>query len=189
MNNLFYAVHISCVLLGTDRDFNLVGLYASTSEGTDEETRRKKAKNCAFVGLAVILVYAEKYLLKQECRNSVHRGWDFVRELLEGNRVRCHEQLRMVPEVFVQLCTLLTRRYGLKRSNEVRIEEQVIIFLSICGQGGGNRNAQERFQRSGWTVHKYFHRVLKALTKMNMEWIKPSTRHDVHPYIRNNQRY
>ena len=32
-------------------------------------------------------------------------------------------------------------------------------------------------------------RVLKAVTKMSMEWIKPSTRRDMHPYIENNQRY
>ena len=112
-----------------------------------------------------------------------------MRELLEGNRVRCNEQLMLVPKVFLQLCTLLTRRYDLKRSNKVRIEEQVLIFLSICGQGGRNRNAQERFQQFGWTVQKYFHRVLKAVTKMSMEWIKSSISRDVHPYIINNQRY
>ena len=62
------------------------------------------------------------------------------------------------------------------------------MFFSTCGQGG-NKNAKERFQRSGWTVYKYFHRVLKAVTKMSLEWIQPFTRHDVHPYIRNNPRY
>ena len=84
-----------------DRDFNWIGPYASTSEDANIETRRKKKKNLALVGLTIITVIAEKYLLKQKCRNSVHRGWDFVRELLEGNIVRCHEQLRMVPEVFL----------------------------------------------------------------------------------------
>ena len=116
-----------------NRDFNWVRPYASTFEDANGETRRKKVKNYTFAGLAIIMVYAKKYILKQECRNSVHRRWDFVCELLEGNRVRCHEHLRMVPEVFLQLCTLLTRRYGLKRSNGVRIEKQVVIFLNICG--------------------------------------------------------
>ena len=47
-----------------DRDFNWVGPYASTSEDANEETRRKKAKNCALAGLAIIMVYADKFLLK-----------------------------------------------------------------------------------------------------------------------------
>jgi hypothetical protein len=50
---------------------------------------------------------------------------------------------------------------------------------------------QERFQHSGETIHRHFHKVLKALNIMAMDLIKPSdpTFGEVPKKIRNNPLY
>ena len=156
----------------------------------DEEMLKVDPMNIALRGAVLAGLYVQKYLYKTKCRNSPHTGWHFVQEMLNGNRRRCHEQFRMVPETFRQLCDLLQRRYNLKHSRKgVRVEEQVGMFLMTCGYNGGNRMAQERFQRSGQTVSHYFHKVLEEVVAMSMDFIKPRRNSGVHPYIRNNTRY
>jgi hypothetical protein len=43
------------------------------------------------------------------------------------------------------------------------VEEMVAMFLVIVGHGVGNRMIQERFQHSGETVSRHFHRVLHGV--------------------------
>ena len=52
--------------------------------------------------------------------------------------------------------------------------ESVSICLMILEQGACNRLVQERFQHSGETIHRHFHRVLKCLNIMSMDILKPS---------------
>jgi len=47
------------------------------------------------------------------------------------------------------------------------------MFLFILGQGAGNRLAQERFQRSGETVSRYFNYVLEIVCRMSIDIIQP----------------
>jgi hypothetical protein len=41
-------------------------------------------------------------------------------------------------------------------------------------QGSCNRMVQKRFQHSGETIYRHFHKILKALNLMVMDLIKPS---------------
>ena len=43
----------------------------------------------------------------------------------------------------------------------------------IFGQGACYRMDQERFQHSGKTIYRHFHRVLKCLNIMSMDILKP----------------
>lgn len=56
------------------------------------------------------------------------------------------------------------RAVGLRDTRYVSAEEQVSIFMRLIIYGMGNREAQERFQRSGDTISKAFHRVLEIAT-------------------------
>ena len=44
----------------------------------------------------------------------------------------------------------------------------------ILGQGACYRMVQERFQHSGETIHKHFHRISKRLNIMSIDIFKPS---------------
>ncbi|KAJ3963456.1 hypothetical protein EV361DRAFT_768502, partial [Lentinula raphanica] len=48
----------------------------------------------------------------------------------------------------------------LRDTRYVTAQEQVAIFMRLMVYGMGNREAQERFQRSGDTISKVFHRIL-----------------------------
>jgi hypothetical protein len=56
--------------------------------------------------------------------------------------------------VFRRLVRELQRKAGLCDTKHVSSEEQVAIFLRIAVTGLGNREQQERFQRSGDTISK-----------------------------------
>ena len=65
------------------------------------------------------------------------------------------------------------------------------MFLDMIGHGLGNMNIQERFQHSGETTSRHFHKVLVAYFKQAFKYIKPldSRFHDVHWKIENDQWY
>ena len=72
------------------------------------------------------------------------------------------------------MCNVLQHTYGLRHTRHIRLEESVDICLMILGQGACNRLVQERFQHSGETIHRHFHRVLKRLNIMSMDIREPS---------------
>ena len=56
--------------------------------------------------------------------------------------------------VFLKLVQTLCLKSGLTPTKHVSSQEQVAIFLRIAVTGLGNREQQERFQRSGETISK-----------------------------------
>lgn len=66
----------------------------------------------------------------------------------------------MARHVFQKLVQEM-RQAGLHDSRYVCAEEKVSIFLRLMIYGLGNREAQERFQRSADTISKSFHTVLE----------------------------
>ena len=110
-------------------------------------------------------------------------------ELQEGNRIRIFDNFLMEREVFYLLCNLLQTKYGLETGRKVSVQEKVAIFFFIVGGDYRNKNVQERFQHSGETISKYFKKVLKAVTKMSIDWVRPQPTNGVHPYIRRNRKY
>ncbi|CAL5372908.1 unnamed protein product [Camellia sinensis] len=123
--------------------------------------------------------------MKEPCGTSSLTGGKWMVELQEGNQTRIFENFRMEREVFYQLCT----KYGLETGQRVSVQEQVAIFLYIVGGDTRNINAQKRFQHSSQTISKYFKNVLKAVTMMSIDWVRPQPRNGVHPYIRRKRKY
>ncbi|XP_038679432.1 uncharacterized protein LOC119980708 [Tripterygium wilfordii] len=107
------------------------------------------------------------------CRTCKFTGYDWVVDVLNGNPVRCQESFRMSVNVFKRLCRVLRDDYGLECSNKVGITEMVAMFVFILGHAQSNRDIGERFQHSGETISRLFHKVLQAVMKMSKEIIKP----------------
>ena len=76
---------------------------------------------------------------------------------------------RMKPYVFLQLCNVLQHTYGLQHTKHIRLKESVNLCLMILRQGACYRMVQERFQHSGETIQRHFHKVLKHLNIMSMD--------------------
>nr|KYP47334.1 hypothetical protein KK1_031017 [Cajanus cajan] len=97
---------------------------------------------------------------------------------------------RMEKHVFNQLCFELVE-CGLKATKQMGVQEMVAMFLNMVGHGVGNRMIQERFQHSGETVSRHFHKVLVACLNLAFEYIKPQDYRlsHVHTKIQKDRRY
>ena len=77
--------------------------------------------------------------------------------------VDCFDNLRMDRNTFGKLCRLLKELGGMRDGRFVTVEEQVAMFLGILAHHKKSRIVRFDFMRSGYTVSKYVHAVLRAL--------------------------
>lgn len=115
-------------------------------------------------------------------------GAEWLRNILDGNWVRSYQLLRMERNTFLRLCAILNEKYGLLSSQTVTVEEQVATFLMVMGLKNGNRQLQEWFQRSGYTISRNFHNVLDACALMANEIICPTNMTLIPDKIQNDRR-
>ncbi|GJW27733.1 putative nuclease HARBI1 isoform X1, partial [Tanacetum coccineum] len=146
---------------------------------------------CGLVAKGIIIGHNALNKKRLACRTSCRTGNILIQEILNGHPRRCYEDFRLHLDVFKDLCSDLKEHYGLKATRNVSIEESLGIFLMILAHGCGNRLAQETFNHSGETIHRHFHKVLKAVLKLSGDIIKPNTNYneEVPPQILNNSRY
>lgn len=100
---------------------------------------------------------------------------NYMRRLITLSEADCVANLRMNRNAFSRLCFLMEHIGGLHHSKYVSIEEKVAMFLCILAHHKKNRIVKHDFIRSGQTVSKYIHMVLKALLKLNSLFlVKPT---------------
>lgn len=87
--------------------------------------------------------------------------------LVQISDEECKNILRMDRLAFSRLCDLLQILGGLTNFRFVTIQEKVAIFLSILAHHSKNRFVKNYFKRSGQTVSKHFHTVLRAVLKLH----------------------
>ncbi|KAL2242206.1 UNVERIFIED_CONTAM: hypothetical protein Sindi_0338600 [Sesamum indicum] len=78
----------------------------------------------------------------------------------------CLRNLRMDRNAFGRLCYLLQHAGGVSESRACTVPEQVAIFLSVVAHHKKICVVKHDFLRSGRTIHKHFHRVLRAVIKL-----------------------
>ncbi|KAL8457377.1 hypothetical protein ACS0TY_035294 [Phlomoides rotata] len=72
----------------------------------------------------------------------------------------------MNTDCFNRLCYLLRNLGGLRDTRNVSISEQIAIFLTVLSHHTKNRVVKHSFNRSGYTISKYFNLVLNTLLKL-----------------------
>ncbi|XVF80390.1 hypothetical protein PTKIN_Ptkin15bG0066700 [Pterospermum kingtungense] len=108
---------------------------------------------------------------------------------LTGNEIACRNILRMGPYAFALLCHKLRGTGLMKDYKRSTIEEQVAKFLHVLGQNFHNRPIGFFFQRSGETVSRHFHNVLRAVISLEGELLKQPSSSEVSPQIQNSHRF
>ncbi|XVF53722.1 hypothetical protein PTKIN_Ptkin05aG0121500 [Pterospermum kingtungense] len=108
---------------------------------------------------------------------------------LIGNEIACRNILRMSPYAFALLCQKLRGTGILKDYRRATVEEQVVKFLHVLGQNFHTRALGFYFQRSGETVSRHFHNVLRAVISLEGELLKQPTGSEVPLEIQNSQRF
>ncbi|WJX65362.1 hypothetical protein P8452_50034 [Trifolium repens] len=95
----------------------------------------------------------------------------------------------MSPAAFMKLCEKLRSTGIVKDSTKATIEEKVAKFLHIVGHNVKNRTVSFFFHRSGETVSRHFHSVLRAIISLVDEFIVQPTGAEVPPEILHNPRF
>lgn len=108
-----------------------------------------------------------------EDADSEPTGRMFVNEVLSGRNSFCRDMFRMDKRLFRKLCDILRGKRLLRDTLEVRIEEQLAIFLLTIGHNERNRVVQERFHHSGETISRHFNKVLNAIVALAPDFFQP----------------
>ncbi|CAL1366967.1 unnamed protein product [Linum trigynum] len=90
-----------------------------------------------------------------------------MRRTIELSDSRCIHKVRMNRTLFRKLCELLVSEGGLNGTDDVGIDEMVMIFLVTIGHNVKNRILQQDFCRSGQTISKVFHKVLRSILRLH----------------------
>lgn len=166
---------------------------SDSSDKDEQDWVDEENKLLILCGMAVkgIILSYKLTNTRMSCRTSSRTGSMFINEVLNGHPRRFYEDFRLHIPVFKSLCFDLSMHYGLKPSRNLSIEESVGIFLMTLAHGCGNRLIQETFNRSGETIHRHFHKVLKAVLKFSRDIIRPSVAYneEVPAHILTNSRY
>jgi hypothetical protein len=96
-----------------------------------------------------------------------------VNRCFAGHARYFYKMLQMNPDVFMSLHDLLVSAYGLKSIRNVSSVEALTMFLWIVGGPQSFSQAENRFERSLWTIHMKFKEVLLCLSKLGKDNIKP----------------
>ncbi|XP_021754701.1 protein ALP1-like isoform X1 [Chenopodium quinoa] len=113
---------------------------------------------------------------------------EIINSVFYCGNTHCLGQIRIRPQAFLNLCNILVERGLLKENIRIGVKEQVMIFLYILGHNVRFRVAGGRFFRSIWTIHHYFHVVLKAILKLYPDFVKPQAS-PLPSEIQNNPRF
>nr|GEW52782.1 putative nuclease HARBI1 [Tanacetum cinerariifolium] len=137
--------------------------------GYSKKKLKKETWLCTFsYGLNVLMRSSFSVLLqyihKELCMTASQTGEAWMKEVLNGNPIRCVNAFRMHPNVFSKLCGELESSYGLKSSDKMTAVEKLGIFVYTLTLGVSNRDVSERFQCSGKTISRAFHEILEAIT-------------------------
>lgn len=96
----------------------------------------------------------------------------YISTLTRGQEAHCISQLRMNKDCFDLLCSHLRNRGLLQDTRGVKVEEQVVLFLHTVAHNVRNRTNAVRFFRSGETISRQFHRVLRAINALAPDIIR-----------------
>jgi hypothetical protein len=120
-----------------------------------------------------LALYHNAYVYKEPCMVSYNTGMRWLIEILNGHWVRCVNMFRMDADTFKSLSLELETMYGLKPSRQMSVIEKVGMFLYTLALGASNREVQERFQHSGETVSRNFNEVLRFVSVLADDLIRP----------------
>ena len=97
--------------------------------------------------LAAFLItnHALKHVVKEAKTNSILIGHKWYVELIQGNENRFFEQLQMRKNVCKLLVCELTNKYGLSPTKHIDVEESVVLFLYMIGNGTSYRQLKNDF--------------------------------------------
>jgi len=150
---------------------------ASDDDGDDDYFRRV---------VAAAGVLCAGFVYREPSRRRHTSGWGGrirVEYYLNGSPEVIYDKIRMSSDAFRRLSSILEERGLLHPTVNLNVDEQLFIFLTILCQNQTNREAQDHWQRSGSTVSEYFSKVLEAVCRLKVDFIRHPDFTAVDPHI------
>ncbi|CAI0424068.1 unnamed protein product [Linum tenue] len=107
---------------------------------------------------------------RQPMDTDLVRHYDRQRHLelaIRRSDTYAYDRVRMNRTLFNSFCHLLITVGGLKRTRNVDIDEMVYTFLRTISHNEKNRTLILNLRRSGETISRSIHRVLRAVIRLN----------------------
>ena len=97
---------------------------------------------------------------------------EYLEQLIYSSDLACFEQLRMDRYTFKILCGMLGSTDRIKDTSNMKVDEQVAMFLHIIAHHVKNRVIKFRFIRSGETISRHFNALLNAVIRLQGQLLK-----------------
>ena len=83
---------------------------------------------------------------------------------------KCYDVIHMGPQAFQGLCDILQRDGDLQETQHVTVEEQIGKFLHMLAYNQTTRT-MSFFCRSGETISRHFHNVLRSIIMLEDQFL------------------
>ncbi|XP_016182102.1 putative nuclease HARBI1 isoform X1 [Arachis ipaensis] len=182
---------------GVDNQENLLTLENQEHILTvlrEDWKRRQKLCTITLICYIVHMLYLLRFMSTRVDKSISHKlvGREQIRAtLMQQLREthRCRDILRMGPDAFLQLCEKLRATRQVRDTKHVTVEEQVARFLYIIAHNVKTRTVSFFYHRSGETVSRHFHAVLRAIILLEDEFLRQPSASIVSPAILHNHRF
>ncbi|XP_025686021.2 protein ANTAGONIST OF LIKE HETEROCHROMATIN PROTEIN 1-like [Arachis hypogaea] len=182
---------------GVDNQENLLTLENQEHILTvlrEDWKRRQKLCTITLICYIVHMLYLLRFMSTRVDKSISHKlvGREQIRAtLMQQLREthRCRDILRMGPDAFLQLCEKLRATCQVRDTKYVTVEEQVARFLYIIAHNVKTRTVSFFYHRSGETVSRHFHAVLRAIILLEDEFLRQPSASIVSPAILHNHRF
>lgn len=163
-------------------------------DGVKESTRRSHIAVVAIIACVAYLNmlfhknkrYISSIISEKDSKRDVVRK-ELMYRIETDERIR--GVLRMGPTTFMKFVTLLREKTFLKDTIYSSIEEQFAKFLYVVGQNESTRSMGFIFLRSGETISRHFHNILKAIISLQDQFMIQPDGNEVPPEIFHNHRF
>jgi hypothetical protein len=98
---------------------------------------------------------------------------EYLNKKIWKNDTTCITMIRISRDHFFHFCKMFRDRGLLEDTIHMCVEQQVVMFLTTVGHNLRNRMAATNYDRSGETVSHYFNKVLRVISVLRNELIRP----------------
>ena len=126
----------------------------------------------SYVACLIVVHNYQKHCLKSRYLNKEYLRSEYHEQLIHSSDLAYFEQLCTDRYMFKLLCGMLGSTDRIKDTSNMKVDEQVAMFLHIIAHRMKNRVLKFRFIRSGETVSRHFNAVLNAIIRLQGQLLK-----------------
>ena len=115
-----------------------------------------------------LCLYDEKV---PELKSSLS-GAERVKEILEGHERWCKVEFRMESHIFREIAHFLRVENLLRYTRDVKIEEQLGMFMFMLSHNASTERLKKKFQHSGETIHRKIMEVFDIIPALTHRFVK-----------------